>query len=134
MNAPRMVCGAIALLASALLVGCNDSVAGPAGPGTVTVALTSAVTDGAIFLRVTGPGFESGPAAGKPGLLVYSRQVSDSELAVAVFGSITSGALFRVDIPESRKVESYSATIVQVADRENDLRGDLSSYLVGMTN
>jgi hypothetical protein len=133
MNGPRMVCGASLLLASALLAGCNESVTGPAGPATATLTLTSPVTDGAILLRVTGPRFESAPAPAKAGLLVYSRQVSDSELSVAVFGPIANGVLFQVDIPDGRQVGSYTASIVQVADGENDLRGDVSGYSATMT-
>jgi len=133
MNGPRVLCGAGLLLASALIAGCNDSVTGPVGPATATVTLTSAATDGAILLRVTGPRFESAPAAANPGLLVYSRQVSDSELAVAVFGPIANGALFQVDIRDGRNVGRYTASIVQVADRENDLRADVSGYSVATT-
>ena len=138
MRSPWTSCGPALLLASALLTGCGRYVTAPPGPATATVTLTSAVTEGAILLRVTGPPrvtgplFEGAPLAARRDLLLYSRQVSESELVVAVFGSVTSGPLFQVDIPDGRLVGGYTATIVQVADPENELQ-DVSGYSVAVT-
>jgi hypothetical protein len=133
MTTARILCAAVVLLGSALPAGCGDLGSGPPGPATATVALASAVTDGAILLHVTGPRFESTPLPARPGLRLYSRQVSESELVVVVFGPIASGPLFQVDIPDGRMVSGYAASILQVADAENALRADVSGYSVSMT-
>ncbi len=112
---------------------CGGGVTSPAAPATATATLSSTATDGAILLRVTGPGFDNAPVAANEGLLLYSRQVSESEWMVAVFGNVADGALFTVGVPDGRKISSYAASVVQVADRGNDLRIALAGYSVVLT-
>lgn len=132
MNLPRVRAGVGVLLASALMVACGDGT-GPDRAATATATLSSSATDGAILLRVTGPGFDDAPVAVSQGQLLYSRQVSDSELAVAVFGPIANGALFNVRIPDGSKVRDYTVSVIQVADSSNELRDDPSNYKVAIT-
>jgi hypothetical protein len=127
MKGAQLILSAGLLGAGLALVACSES--GPEIPveGTAVVSLTSNATDGAILLRVTGPGFETPQAAGS-GSVLHWRQVSESEIVVAVFGAIGNGALFRVAIPDVRKVGQYVGSVLQVADRNDDLRSELSGY------
>jgi hypothetical protein len=124
--------GASVLLVSAALSACGDGTTQPAGSVTATATLSAPVTDGAVLLRVSGPGFGTVTAA-ETGTALYSRQVSDSEMVVAVFGTIASGPLFAVDLPAGRSPEEYAATVTQAADQSNDLRQDLSGYTISIT-
>jgi hypothetical protein len=132
MSFPHMRAGVSVLVASALMVACGDGT-GPAGSAAATVTLSSSATDGAILLRVTGPGFDDAPEAVSQGQRLYSRQISDSELVVAEFGPIANGPLFTVRIPNGSRMGSYSVTVIQVSDPTNELRDDLSKYQVAIT-
>jgi hypothetical protein len=128
MRYPRVAFWTALTLAAAALLACSD---GPGEPvaGVVVASLTSPSTDGAILLRVTGPGFEPPQVAGS-GTALYWRQVSESEIVVAVFGAISAGALFRVEVPHHGRIGQYHATVLQVADRNDEERSDLAGYSV----
>ena len=118
--------GVLAMLAA--MPGCRDAGGPePITPGTAVVSLASAATDGAILMRVTGPGFST-PQAVSSDAVLYWRQNSESEIVVAVFGAVTNGPVFRVDVPDTRNIGRYQATVLQVADRSSTERTDLTSY------
>lgn len=128
MKCGRMAFWAVLALAAAGLLACSDSPGEPVA-GLAVVSLVSPGTDGAILVRVTGPGFETPQVAGS-GTALYWRQVSESEIVVAVFGAIGSGALFRVGIPNQRMTGQYQAAVLQAADRNDAERTDLAGYSV----
>jgi hypothetical protein len=126
MTRARMMLWAGLLGAGLALQACSDN--GPVvTQGTAVVSLSTTATDGAILVRVMGPGFAT-PRPGGSGTVVHWRQVSETEIVVAVFGAISSGALFAVEIPDTRRVGEYVGTVLQVADRNDDLRPTLSGY------
>ena len=92
------------------------------------VALTSPnPSDGAALISITG-GVIDKPAAVSQSDRVYFRSTGTSTMMVAVVGTIASGGLVRFEAPIGAQASAYSASLLQVADRNNDLRSSLSGY------
>jgi len=116
---------AFGLMAS---IACSDDEA-PTGPtaGTLSVTLTTPnMDDGAILFEVTGPDIVS-VSVTVPEHYTHVG-VDGSTLTIVVVGDIESGLLVGFDVSDTRAVDSYSATVTQVADRSNELRGSLTGY------
>jgi hypothetical protein len=127
MQAGRIARGA-ALAGVLALAACDGGGGGGTGvePGVLTVRLdTPAADDRAITLTVSGPGI-TGPAA-EGAYLVHTRMV-DGTLRAAVFGTLADGALLRFNVPDVKAASSYTATIVDVAAADNQLRGSKTGY------
>jgi len=113
-------------------VACGDDDNGSTGPddpvaGTLTLSLvTPHADDGALLLRLEGPDMtQVGLAAGT----LYLRFLEDQAGLTAVFvGDVTSGDMLTFRVPDVSRVGSYSATLLEVADRANALRGSLAGY------
>jgi hypothetical protein len=124
----RMTVAGLAL-AVALACGGDGGATGPAGPtaGVLTVRLTTPNTDdGAILLTMSGPGMTQLAAADAS---LYFRQAQTGTTATAVLvGDVQGGSLLTFHVPDVDAAGSYSATIQQVADRGDALRGSLSGY------
>lgn len=116
-------------LAATLACGVSDGTIVPTGPtaGTLTVTLTTPnADDGAILLELSGPDMTQ-IAAGNASL--YFRHAQDGTTITAVLvGDVEGGPLITFHVPDVDAVSSYSATIQQVADRGNALRGSLTGY------
>lgn len=125
------------LTTATLLAGlaCNEGPTGtpPAGgPLTLTVTLTTpADDDGAILFTVSGGTVEA-PTAASPDQELFTRVTGVNALGVVVVGDLSSGAVLEFEAPEGSDASSYTATMVQVADRGNRLRQDLSGYGLGI--
>ena len=120
-----------ALVGALLIVGlaCDDSTEPPV-PGSVTISLNTPNTDdGAVALTLTGPGL-SNLVPTSSSLKVFWRLVAENELRALVFGNLTSGPVFSVDVQNVNTPSLYSATITQVATRDDELRADMSGYTV----
>ena len=106
--------------------GVTESTANGVRP--VTVSLTTpASDDGAVLLSLHGGGITN-PQAATSSYRVYFRLVSETEVRVAVFGNLTAGPLFTVQVPDPRQLAGYSAAVREVANRSNELRGSLAGY------
>lgn len=120
-----------ALPAAALILAIgacsDDNGAGVPVPGTLTVSLTSPATDGAILLTLTGPQLTT-PQSANPSFKLYWRLVSSTEMRVMVFGTLATGPLLSVSIPDIAHAAGYKGTVLQVADRDDALRNGLSGY------
>ena len=116
-------------LAVALACGGDGGTTGPTGPtaGLLTLTLTTPnADDGAILLSVTGPSMTQVAASD---VSLYFRSVQTGTTATAVLvGDIRGGSLLTFRVPDVDAAGSYSATIQQVADRGDALRGSLSGY------
>ena len=119
----RAACGLAIVLA---LAACGDGGAAPdvPTPGLLTVALeTPNAADAAVLFRITGPVDEV--SAYDAGALLESHTFG-STTTVAVFGSLESGPIARVAVPDTRA--SYDVQLQQVAAGDNTLRADLEAY------
>lgn len=99
----------------------------PAGAGTLTVRLTTPNTDdGAILLELRGPNIQT-LATANSGWQLYSDATGTTVRGV-VAGNLTAGGVLTFHVANVGAVGSYTATIVDVADRQNKLRTDLTGY------
>lgn len=129
MKGARMLFWAALAAAGWVLQGCGDG-QDVGVPGTAVVSLASTATDGAILVRVTGPGFVGAPVTAGSSTRLYWRQVSEDEIVVALFGTISGAALFQVEIPDTRAATRYAGTVLDVADRSDAQRTDLGGYTI----
>jgi hypothetical protein len=115
-----------------VLAACGDST-GTGSPGTLVVSLESPNTDdGAVAVSVTGTGLTSAAPVGSS-VRVFWRLVSETEIQVIVFGNLTAGPLFSVNVGDVRHPDRYSGDVTQVAARSDALRDDISGYAIRLT-
>jgi hypothetical protein len=124
-----------ALLSTSVSCGDDDNGStGPADPvpGTLTLTLgTPYGDDGAFLLRLEGPDMTQ---VGLAAPALYLRFLEDESSVTAVFvGDVSSGALLTFRAPDLSRVGSYSATVLEAADRANALRGSLAEYTLTVT-
>lgn len=120
-----------ALLAAWILgAGCGgdqDDIAGPI-PGTLVVSLsTPNADDGAIVIRVGGPGGITGVTAQDPGLYLHWVQTGNT-VTVVLVGDLAGGGILEVSVPDVGDVGSYYGSVLEVADRSSALRASLEGY------
>jgi hypothetical protein len=118
--------GPLFAAAIGLLAACGKG-AEPSRAGVLTVALVEATNDaGALLLTISGGTVESVSAAG-------GQQVSYSTPAagttrVVVLGTLQTGDLLRIQVPDTSRVADYTARIDQVADKVTFALLDPSGY------
>lgn len=121
MRRRRLLAAAIGLLAA-----CGNG-SQPSRAGELTVGLFEAGNDaGAILLTISGGTVESVRAAG-------GQQVSYSTPAagttrVVVLGTLQTGDLLKIQVPDTSQVADYTARIDQVADKVTFALLDPSAY------
>lgn len=116
-----------------LLAACQDKPTDPPKPGVLTVTFTSPYADDrAVIVAVTGPASIDGVQAPQSSYVVHSRG-SGSSFKAAVFGPLADGALLRFQVPDVKQANGYSATLVQVADADNQVRTSLGEYTLSIT-
>ena len=118
------------LLALGAAVGLSilPSCAEPAGPteGTLHVTLaTPASDDGAVLFTLSGGPVDSVEAVGYS---IYSARIDDNTVRVIVIGTLASGPVARIRIPDHRRISGYSAIVNQVAARTTYQQRDPSGY------
>ena len=125
-SALALALGFLGAMVAACRGGDGTGTSGPT-PGTLSVVLATPNTDdGAILFRVSGPDM-SQVSAGDATL--YFRQVQQgTTITAVVVGNLHTGTLLTFHVPDVDAASSYSATILQVADRANALRGTLGGY------
>jgi hypothetical protein len=118
-------------MTAALLVGvsCSDDpVGGVTQAGTVTLRLTTPhADDGAVLFEVTGPAID-GATVDNASLRLFTRRVSETTITGALVGAVTNGVVITLRVPEAGPGTDYTARVLEVADRENGLRGSLTGY------
>lgn len=117
---------ALGLVLAATVACGSDSTTGPTA-GTLTVSLTTPnADDGAMLLTVSGPDMTQ---IAVEDTSLYVRYAQDgTTITVVLVGDLRAGSLVTFHVPDVDAVSSYSATITQVADRNNVLRGSLTGY------
>lgn len=116
-------------LAALLLVApaCGD---GPTEPvaGALAVTLTSPNADeGAVLFEITGQGIGI-LAPADPSYRLFSLPIGAAMVRAVVVGDLSSGALVHFSVPDVGAAASYRATVIEVADRANQLRSRLGEY------
>lgn len=128
--------GLSALLVTFLLVGCagGNSVTGattpppaPSGPegGWLTLQLTTPRSDdGAVQFYITGPGIDSVRVQGYDG---YASATGTAGYLL-VTGSIASGTVGLVHVPDLSRAVEYRATVTGAAARRTYVLQELAGY------
>lgn len=123
---------AAAVCLVALSGGCADNPLESMVPGVATLMVSGAHDDdGAMLLTLTGPGIGE-PEAASTNHVLYQRRVSPDEVRVLVIGNLADGALLQVVLSDARDLAPYSATMVEVASRTDELRHSLSGYSLAL--
>lgn len=118
------------LLGSALAL---MAVAGPScesvnapEPGTLSVSLTTPNTgDAGILFTVFGTVTDVSVSGSS--YTLFSR-LGSGEARVLVFGNLQTGPVVTIDVPDVGAVASYSATVLDVIGRSNDVRSSHAGY------
>ena len=116
---------AAGFLSACLLGGCSNNTGPVAGALNVNIS-SPQHDDGALMLTVYGGPVDSVESVGFP---VYSARVADS-VKFIVSGSLGSGTVARVHIPDGRQASRYSAKVSQVAARVSYAPRDPASYSI----
>ena len=112
----------------ALSVGCSNNAEPTAG--TLTVNLSSPNTDdGAVLLSVFGGPVDSVESIG---YTVYSARGSADTVKLIVTGTLPSGAIARIHIPDGRHVSRYGGRLLQVAARSTYSQREPAPYGISL--
>ncbi len=113
-------------------VACSNDPSGPVA-GALTVTLATANQDGAMLLDISGPDIGAVTAGSAAIAYVATRVVSTTTVRIVVAGNLASGAIVTFAVPDVNGASSYTATVVEVADRQNQLRSRLNEYALSVT-
>jgi hypothetical protein len=131
MSGSRWIFAMVAALAVAAACAddsADDSMGGPARAGTLIVRLTTPHTDdGAMTFEVSGPPIDSAIAV-NASLRLFTRRAGSSTIVGALVGVVANGAVVTLQVPDVGAAAGYTATVLEVADRQNALRGSLTGY------
>jgi len=102
---------------------------GGAQAGRLIVNLATPNTDdGVVRITFTGPQVTTPQADPSTNFIVYSTQRNQQTLDVIVVGDLTAGATFSVPVTDIGRVGEYSASVTEVAARDDVLRSNLAGY------
>jgi hypothetical protein len=129
-NSARWILAVAVLL---LVVACaKDATGGAAQAGTLTLRLTTPhVDDGAMTFTVSGGPIDSAVAV-NASLRLFTRRGGET-LNGAVVGALVNGAVITVYVPDAGAAARYTATVLEVADRQDALRPSLAGYTITVT-
>lgn len=122
----------------ALFLGasCNGDPTHDSPPaGTLIVRLTTPhADDGAMTFELNGPPIDSAVAI-DTSLRLFTRRESGTTIVGALVGSLAGGAVVRLYGP-GLDAAGYTARVLDVADRQDELRESLAGYalMVGANN
>ena len=110
----------------------KDATGGDKLAGTLTVRLTTPnADDGAMTFRVSGGPIDSALAVNQS-LRLFTRADGATVVGVVV-GALAEGAVITLHVPDVGEAARYSATVLEVADRQDALRGSLTGYALMVT-
>jgi hypothetical protein len=98
-------------------------------PGTLSLFVSGPHEDnGAVMVAIRGPGLAA-PTPRDPANVVYFLPAgAGAEARVIVVGPHLSGALVTMAVPDVRRANEYSASVLEVADQLNQVRADVTGY------
>lgn len=121
----------ILALVAALLLGAacsGEPTASVTQSGTLVLRLTTPnPDDGGVLFQVSGPPIDTAVAVGGS-LRLFTRRMNDSTLVAVVVGSVATGAVVRLRVPDRSAAGRYTARVLEVADRRDALRSSLAGY------
>lgn len=109
-----------------LFYGCSDGTGPTAGTLNVTLASPNG-DDGAVLFTISGGPVDSVESVGYP---LFSARPDANTVTIIVTGTIGSGAIARIHVPDSRQASRYAASIGQVAARSTYAQREPVSYAI----
>jgi hypothetical protein len=117
----------LAASSGAALSGCSHQPSAPEGV-ILQVRLSSPNgDDGALLFTVAGGRVDSVEASG---YTTFSHRSDPSTLRIIVAGSVASGTIARLWLPDERQIGRYSVTLDQAAARGSYAQRDPASYQI----
>jgi hypothetical protein len=89
--------------------------------------------DGAMTFEVNGGPIDSATAL-NGSLRLFTRRAAGSTVVGAVVGTLANGAVVTLHVPNVGAAASYTAIVLEVADREDALRASLAGYALTVTH
>ena len=68
------------------------------------------------------------PAATSPDHAFFSRETGATSITAVLVGDLAVGTILEFEVPDGSSASDYTATVVEVADRQNALLDDLAGY------
>lgn len=128
MSGTRWIFAMVATLSVAAAACADAPTGGSSGPGTLILRLaTPHADDGAMAFEVSGPSIDTATAV-NASLRLFTRRTDSSTMVGVVVGSVAAGALITLRVRDVGAAASYTARVVEVADRHNGLRASLTGY------
>ena len=124
------------VLGAAIVISCGggggpSTQPEPADPGPINIVLSSpSSNDGAVLVHVTGGTVSSIAATGYE---LGTATPGPDGVQFIVRGTVTSGVIARIEIPDRNKLSSYQAVVVQAAARGTYVQQALAGYAVTLT-
>ena len=128
----RVARGLVALVMLGTLLQCGGDNPTDVPPVFVLELTSPGGADGAILFEVTGGSVTNIATLSSSGGDVFHRSVSATTVRVAFVGTVGTGALLNFQPGAGAQASDYSVTVIEVADRNNDLR-DVSGYAMTVT-
>ena len=129
MRIDRLVAGALLGLS---LAACSEASGPPVpkpGDLTLKLSLPSSSDDRAMIVSISGPEAIGTIASASPSYTVFGR-ANGTTAKVAVFGTLTSGAMVKFAVPDINRVAEYTGLVTEVSGPANELRSQLAGYSV----
>ncbi len=128
MRIDRLMSGAALTI---VLAACGDTSGPPVPkPGDLTLKLVlPASDDRAMLVTISGPEAIGAITAASAAYTVFGRPAGNNA-KVAVFGTLASGPVVKFAVPDVNKSDLYTAAVTEVAGPANELRAQLSGYVV----
>jgi hypothetical protein len=121
------------LLTAVAITACGDDSAEPPIPGSLLLSVTTPATDdGAILVRVSGPGI-MGVQPTSSGQDMFWRLASEDEARAIVIGAVQTGPLLTIQVPDVNRVAEYTAEVGEVAAESDAIRAALTGYSLSLT-
>lgn len=111
-----------------LSVACSNNAEPTAGILHVNL-LSPNTDDGAVLLTVFGGPVDSVESVGYP---VYSARGGADTVKLIVTGTLPSGAIARIHIPDSRQASRYAGRVLQVAARSTYSQREPAPYGISL--
>jgi len=116
------------LFFAGLTVACSNDNTGPTGALQVTLDSPNN-DDGAVLFTIVGGLVDSVVPVSDQ---IYSARSNSNTMQVIATGSIGSGTIARIYVPDIRLTAKYSATVKQVAARGSYVQHDPASYTISI--
>jgi hypothetical protein len=122
----RRLHGAIAIAILLVLSACDRAITEPDTQLATVSLITPGPNDGAVLVTLQGPGFGQLQASSSA-YRIFWRLEDERTVKALVIGNLAAGPIFTTEMSRSGQA-SYSATVTEVARRDNTLQEDLTGY------